>query len=378
MKNKIVELMSMLVGTDTANPPGKEKALADQLTGLLEGCDCRRLSHGNDRESLVVTLPGANQELVLGFAGHLDTVPVGDTRRWKHNPLGEIIGDVMYGRGTADMCGGLAAMLLLIEEYEKHLPPVTLKFLFTADEEADGTGAKALLENGLLNDLDALIICEPSNLKLGICEKGTIWLKITVHGKSSHASMPGEGINALQLGMKFMEEMKERIERLSAPHPLLGGNTCEITGCKSGIKINILPGEAQFLADIRTLPAIEGGNSAVLNIIEEIRQSFENEYNISISVEEAGNREPIEQPEDSQFIRRIRKAIGKRACDVRGIYFYTDGSLIIPKLKIPFVIYGPGLPENCHKTDESISLWQIEACYDHYRRMIDSYQKEGG
>lgn len=374
MRDRIEAWMKLLVGTDTSNPPGEEKVLADKLAGIFDGCCSKRFIHDLGRESLIITLPGKNPDMVLSFAGHLDTVPVGNRQLWKHNPLGEILGDIMYGRGTADMRGGLTAMLLIMEEYRNNTPPVTLKFIFTADEETNGTGAAALLESGALNDINALILCEPSNLKLGISEKGTIWLKITVKGMGSHASMPEEGNNALQAGMNFLNEVRQQIAAFSKPHPLLGRNTCEITCCKSGIKVNMIPEAAVFEVDIRTLPTITGGNDTILKMIRHIQEKQENKDKVKIELEVTGNREAIEQPEDTEFIRNLKKAIGKEdSSEPQGIYFYTDGSIIIPKTKIPFVIFGPGCPKQCHKADEHISLKQIEQCFYYYRKIIDLY-----
>lgn len=378
MRDRIEAWMKLLVGTDTTNPPGGEKSLTDQLAELFTGCDGQRFVHSPNRESLVITLPGRNPNQVLGLAGHLDTVPVGNRELWKHNPFGEITGDTMYGRGTADMCGGLAAMLLILEEYKKHIPPETIKFFFTADEEADGTGAATLMEYGVFDDVNALILCEPSDLKLGISEKGTLWLKITVTGTSSHASMPEEGHNALQAGMDFANEIRQRISAFVEPHPLLGENTCEITGCKSGVKINIIPDHAVFELDIRTLPTLAGGNNTILQMINKVRHKYEDNENVKIDIEVLGNREAIEQPEASGFIRKLKQAIGDYdCCGTRGIYFYTDGSIIIPKIKIPFVIFGPGNPRQCHKADEHISLKQIEQCFYYYQQIIESYGRSG-
>jgi succinyl-diaminopimelate desuccinylase len=284
----------------------------------------------------------------------------------------------MYGRGTADMCGGLTAMLLILEEYQEHIPPVTIKFFFTADEETNGTGATALIGNGVFQDVNSLILCEPSDLKLGISEKGTIWLRVTVKGASSHASMPKEGNNALQVGMRFLTEIRQKIEAFSEPHPLLGRNTCEVTGCKSGIKINMIPDEAVFELDIRTLPTIEGGNAAILSMIHEVLEQYQKKDKVKIKIEVLGNREAIEQPEDSDFIHKIKNAVSKdEHCETQGIYFYTDGSIIIPKIKIPFVIFGPGCPKQCHKVDEHISLKQIEQCFYYYKQIIEGYGRNG-
>lgn len=375
MREQIETLMKLLVGTDTTNPPGRESSLAEKLLLYADGCSYERIPYEKDRESLIITVRGENPEYTLCFAGHLDTVPVGNLKLWKHNPFGEIAGDIMYGRGTTDMCGGLAAMLLLLTHYRRNMPPVTVKLLFTADEEAGGAGARTALEQGYLKKVNGLILCEPSNLALGISEKGALWLRITVRGVSCHASMPAEGKNALQTGMSFVNGIKHRIEPLSAGHPLLGNNTCEITGCRSGVKINILPEEAVFEADIRTLPSITGGNAAILQIIDEIRREYETGYGVSIKTEILGNREAIEEPEGSEFIRRIKKAAGDMGyCREMGVNFFTDGSVIIPGTKIPFAILGPGDPKQCHTIDEYIELEQIEQCFYLYKKLIESYR----
>lgn len=423
MRKRIETILKMIVGTDTTNPPGKEQDLVNLIIKFIETVPDKdltnnilsnkisnnkvsnkkasnkiitnqdslnnelsnkekgnkeihyeRVFHVAGRESLVITIPGEDSNRVLGFAGHLDTVPIGNSSLWNYNPLGEIVGDIMYGRGTTDMGGGLTAMLLILEYYKQKIPPVTLKLIFTADEEANGTGAKELLEKGYFNEITNLILCEPSNLNLGTCEKGTLWLKIIVSGTSCHASMPVEGKNALQVGMYFISDMKENLENMIKPNILLGNTTCEVTKCSSGIKVNIIPDYAEFEVDIRTIPFMIGENAIILNSIHELKKSYEEQYGIHISIEVFGNREPIEEPYNSEFIKQIKKAVeGILLIEHTGIYFFTDGSLIIPKLKIPFVILGPGNPKQCHKVDEHISLEEIEQCFYLYQHIIDSY-----
>lgn len=375
MRKQIEEYMRLLVGTDTSNPPGKEKYLAEKLIALAKGFPYERIEHDSCRESLIITVEGEDTSRILGFAGHLDTVPVGQRELWIRNPFGEIVGEVMYGRGAADMCGGLAAMLLLLESCRHKRPPVTLKLIFTADEEEGGTGAAAIADRGYLKGIMGLILCEPSGLSLGISEKGALWLKILVKGINSHASMPMEGRNALEAGMNFLLELKTAIEALSRPHPLLGGNTCEITGCRSGVKMNILPGLAEFDVDIRTLPGLNNGNAAVLQILSELKGKYEKSHGVSIMAEPVLNRQPIEEPEDSPFVSHIKKAVQPiHSISTTGIYFFTDGSVLIPGEKLPFVILGPGDPAQCHKIDEHIDLNQIGQCYRMYRNIVDRFQ----
>ena len=108
------------------------------------------------------------------------------------------------------MKGGDAAMLLTLEQLcgEELRPEKPIYFCFTADEENQGVGIRAMADGGLLNTVDEVLICEPSDSRISICEKGALWLDVSVNGVSSHASRPDLGVNAVEAAYTFAEQIK--------------------------------------------------------------------------------------------------------------------------------------------------------------------------
>lgn len=120
--------------------------------------------YGDHRANLVAEIGHCQTDRVLAFSGHMDTMGQGD-KPWHHEPLGaEIVGDRLYGRGAADMKSGLAAMVVALIELkeEGRLLSGALRLLATAGEELGTTGSHRLERAGLVEDVDALVVGEPT------------------------------------------------------------------------------------------------------------------------------------------------------------------------------------------------------------------------
>ncbi len=377
---EIIEWMKILVSTDTTNPPGNEEVLVDKIIRRLS-CkdeDYAKIKHSNGRASLVLSIEGKKKGC-LGFMGHLDTVPVNDPVNWVYNPFSAYTeNNIMYGRGTTDMCGGIAAMLTVFRHFmnSEEKPPIGLKFYFTAGEEADGLGAVYLRENKLLKDVKGIVICEPTALKLGICESGAIWVKLKSKGKSCHAAMPWEGANAIEKGIEICKTLRTAVVDACESHELLGGNTFSLTMINGGVKTNIIPETAEISIDIRTVPSEKVNNHTIIQNIDYLIHEYNKTLTDSfVDYEILENRQAIAVDKESEYIEAWDKAIelsGKKP-EYTGIRYFTDGSLIIPMDKKPFVILGPGEPEDCHITDEKINLTQILEAVNIYSNFIHHF-----
>lgn len=365
-------VLKRLVAVDTQNPPGNESDLVKVILELTGSTEYKIFDHGNNRSSLVLEIEGEDRSKAIGFAGHMDTVPVGDRGKWTHDPFGgEEKDGYMYGRGTTDMRGGLSVMVMLYRLFSEKKPPVTLKFFFTADEEANGLGAKTLQMEGCFDGLAALLVCEPSGCRAGMSEKGTLWLEVSVSGKSSHAAKPELGVNALENGFEFLNRLKGMIEGMPA-HPQLGKTTFSVTGVNSGVKINIIPDKASFLVDVRTTPNNFRSNGELLNLLRQKASEFCSLRHVDIGFRVLNDRQALMISEDDQLVLKLKETykslnIPFQKC---GIHFYTDASLIVPFTNVPFVILGPGNPDECHMTDEKIEIKSIEKTFEIYREFV--------
>ncbi len=373
MNNKTKEILCNLIATNTSNPPGNEMELINKILNYFaKDIDYKIINHGDNRGSLVITISGTNTK-AIALIGHMDTVPVSNPAYWKYNPFeGCVENGYLYGRGSSDMKGGITSMIMtgLYFINNKITPPNTIKLIFTADEESDGIGISEIRDMGLLNDVDRIFITEPTNEKIGISEKGALWLNLKVIGQESHASKPDEGLNSIQKLIDMINLIKGNIDFTKSDN-FLGNTTCAITTISGGVKTNIIPSIAEATLDIRTVSGIN--HKDIIKISNEIGQQMLEEKTIKdFSVEVTNNRVSVSMEEDHGFIKSIEDIYQKLEYEIKykGLYFYTDASQIIPFLDIPFVILGPGEEEMAHQTDERIELKSIDRMTEFYINYI--------
>lgn len=384
LEEAIVPIFSELVQIDSSNPGGSEAAVAQKILRSLSKLGCsvpescvRILKHCDKRSSMVITLPGERDDIVVGFAGHLDTVPLGEAAQWKWPPLsGHVDEHNVWGRGTVDMKSGITAMLLLYASYviQDKKPPVTLRFFYTSDEESHGIGAQALNDAGVFDGLAFLFICEPTACSPGICEKGCLWTTFDLDGIASHASMPNNGVNALSHGFALVQQVQNRIENMQPEHFLLGKNTCELTSAVGGKKINVIPNFAHMTVDIRFLPQVSPKEIEEL-ITQSICEQEASTSGLNIKVSYENCRIAVEVDTELNSVRAAIDACRQEGVPSTpsGVLFYTDGSIVLSKHPdMPFLILGPGDPTQCHKINEHIDWREISHALHIYRRWVDT------
>ncbi|MHA1791492.1 MAG: M20/M25/M40 family metallo-hydrolase [Promethearchaeota archaeon] len=210
-EKEVIELLQMMIQTDTSNPPGNETVLAEKLKDYIDkkGFDnvkTKIIESKPTRGSLIITIDGSNPDKypTWGFMSHLDVVPA--EGRWKHPPFsGEIVNDehdkFIWGRGALDIksmgASHVTAALTLLEE--GFIPRGTIKILLCADEEQGGHwGLEYLLEHHFDDVRVDCCINEGGGFKLPINndfviqvgEKGVFWTKLRIRGEAGHGSMP--------------------------------------------------------------------------------------------------------------------------------------------------------------------------------------------
>ncbi|MFW9889376.1 MAG: M20/M25/M40 family metallo-hydrolase, partial [Candidatus Thorarchaeota archaeon] len=194
---RVLSLAKKLIATNSENPPGREREVAEILRSHLEphSIHCTQVGSDDRPNLLFSTHEGEMGSLVLH--GHMDTVPVGPRKRWEFDPFGcEIIKGRLYGRGAADMKGPLAALAetMILYKSENHKEPLLL--LATANEENGLLGAEEIAASGVLQGVEFGVCAEPTSLQLFLGEKGVVWVRVTATGKTGHSSRPDTGMNA--------------------------------------------------------------------------------------------------------------------------------------------------------------------------------------
>lgn len=365
-----IQILKDIVQIKSVND--NEEEIAHYLKELLEkyGIESTLVNYSPGRSSLVAELSNGEGK-VLGFTGHMDVVDAGDESKWTYPPYeGHIEENKMYGRGTTDMKSGLAAMAIAMIELKENGTPFNgkIKLLATVGEEVGELGAEQLTNEGYVDDLDGLIIGEPSNYNLIYTHMGSINYSVISHGKSAHSSMPKKGINAINHLNDFITEANREMDAITEKYEdeELGRTIHNVTVIQGGNQVNSIPETATLQANIRSIP--EYSNDEIIRALQTIvdKLNEQTDYNLELKVDY--NKESIQSPKDSSLIQSILK-VSDRDLPLIGISGTTDAAEFT-KSENPFdlVVYGPGEPTLPHQMNEYVQI-------DNYLDMIEQYQK---
>jgi succinyl-diaminopimelate desuccinylase len=354
----VVELTRELVGIRTVNPPGDEEKAASLLAARLSDAGFSVESHdfGEGRTSLVARW-GVTDRPSLCLTGHLDTVPLGRAD-WSVDAFaGETDGDRLFGRGTSDMKGGTAAIVVAAERVAAAggSPSAGLELVLCAGEETGCEGALALVEAGALGDCGAVLVAEPTTNYPCVAHKGVVWADAVARGKTAHGSMPHLGENAIYKLARAVLALEDFT--FDAPeHALLGAPTVSLGTFSGGININSVPDRAEAGIDVRTVPGLDG-DAVLAALRERLGEEIELEPRVML--------DPIDTDPGGEWVREVfgvmESLIGE-APEPRGLAYFTDAAALSPAYGTPpTIICGPGDAEQAHRTDESCSMEALEA-----------------
>lgn len=198
------EILLRLLAVSSENPPGDTTLVAREVRDILqqvEGIDTQLVAATPEIENVVAVIRGCEPGRRLIFNGHLDTFEIGDTQTWSKDPYGQQEDGRIYGRGSSDMKGGLAAQVFAISRLAefRNWWNGELVLILTGDEETAGPhGTRYLLEHCELAVGDAMICADagsPHVLRFG--EKGWIWLTIKAEGRAGHGAHVHLGVSAI-------------------------------------------------------------------------------------------------------------------------------------------------------------------------------------
>ncbi|HIJ55764.1 MAG TPA: ArgE/DapE family deacylase [Deltaproteobacteria bacterium] len=370
-KNDIVQFTKDLVAVATENPPGNHyKPCVDLIENKLFeiGLDCE-IIEVPESESLkrycIVSSYGAGED-TLYFHGHYDVVPASSNKQF--NPL--IKSGKLYGRGSADMKSGLAAMIYAVKAIKNAETDLkgSIGLTLVPDEETGGIlGSQYLSERGILgrNGI-GMLTPEPTSGVVWNANRGAISFKITINGKPAHVGLQHEGINAFEKMLplanallELKEEVESRVTRYSV-QPDSARHSILMMGGQSGggSNFNLVPGEFSFTLDRRINPEeeLETEKQKLVDVIETIRdEGIDLEYQIFQEGYSSGVREDI--PLARALVSNIETVMGKppefEMCPgLLEIRFYAQKG-------IPAFAYGPGLLTVSHGPDEYVEIDNI-------------------
>ncbi len=365
------DLLKQLIRADSTAGKG-EAAAADVVARWFtkHGIDCRIDPWDGNRANVIAQVKTARKRPGLLFLCHLDVVGPGE-ETWNHTPFGAVEKEGrIYGRGTVDMKGGIAAVMAAICKVVDSRAALQgdIVFAATAGEETDSSGVQRFMQHrGRLPALGGIVVPEPTDLSVVTAHRGLFWLKITTRGKAAHSSMPERGVNAIT-SMKRVLDALEQYQIPFEPHPLLGKSSLSVNTISGGEAMNIIPDGCTIGVDIRTLPGQD--HEALRYDIERILAQLKAttpQFDAELVIERSAKA--METDPECEFVKRLCSAVDVDLTNVIG--YTTDAPHVVP-LGAPIVLYGPGKPKLCHQTDEYIDTADLERAADLFRNVIET------
>ncbi len=370
MKQDAVKLTQQLLRFNTVNPPGNEESCAKFVGSELEAAGFRVSYHAfaPQRTSIVATI-GSGDKPMLGFTGHLDTVPLGNAPWSKDAFAGELDGDRLYGRGSSDMKSGIGAFITAALPHIADLKRSGgLTLILTADEETGCGGAYHLAKTpDVMGRIGALIVGEPTANYPYVGHKGAFWLQAKTRGVTAHGSMPERGDNAVYKAARAVSAL-EKFAFESSPHALMGSPTLNVGTIRGGLNINSVPDEATIGIDIRTVPNVD--HPALLKCLcRHLGPGVE----LSTLLDVGSVYTEPSHPWMQQIYDIVEPVLGERPV-ARSATYFTDAAALNPALgNPPAVILGPGEPQLAHQTDEYCLASRIGQGVEIYSQLIEAW-----
>ncbi|MFX0057119.1 MAG: M20 family metallopeptidase [Candidatus Hodarchaeota archaeon] len=418
-KEEYINLFRKLVQTNSYNPPGNEKSIALIIEQYLKeaGIKVEIFSFDNNRANLIAYLNENTEGRNLLYNGHMDVVPPGSEQDWKNDPLDAYTkrNKYIYGRGAADMKGGLAAMVIALKILKKLEIRVSGNLILNtvADEETGGEyGTKWSLDNWLKSvKIDFTVIGEPSGLNplpkaILLGEKGRLIVKVKTNGISCHSSMPAMGKNAINMMSEIIENLDKLNEYIPPINPpidknqlkkLIGSSfptndilekifseqpvlqslldslvrfTKAVTVIKGGIKENVIPDTCEAIIDFRLLP-----DQDVNTIMKALRKIIEEDLGYMVKDHKAGisgnvfvNLEIVTASEGSYWkewqnssdLREFHQLV-ENIYRRKPFYFLLPASADAHYLRndnfcTQTILFGPGSAGTAHAVNEYIEI----------------------
>ncbi len=307
----LIAMTQVLVRTDSQTPPsatGEAVQVVKEFLADIPGLQMQHYVGEAPVENLVAVLEGGLPGPRTILSGHLDTYPIGDAEAWGYDPLGGCISDgYLYGRGSADMKGGVAVLIAVLARWAKRRPfPGSIVLALAGDEERMGElGTQWLIDNAEEIHGDGVLVADvggPSTIRLG--EKGMLWLDITAKGKQAHSAHTYAGTNAADRlvdalialraiqalvprppedALQIMEAATALSEENTELRRTMAALTVNIGLIQAGTSPNLIPASAEAAIDIRipiglTTAQVEAALAAHLDNREGISWAITRRY----------------------------------------------------------------------------------------------------
>ncbi len=364
-QNEVMELLQALVKINSVNDndeQGNRDQSEKEISGFIEkylvglGMTVTRHPFSPGRDNLVAHWAHQEGEKSIALQSHMDTVGVANM---SINPFGGgILDGKVWGRGSCDTKGSMAAFLIALSAAKKKNYQFKDKIYFVATvaEETGCKGAEALIAEEF--KVDGIVVGEPTMSRLVTAHKGTMWAELSTTGTSCHASLPHLGKNAIYgmgKALSFItNDYLPSLEKQS--HPLLGNPTLSVGTVNGGTATNIVPSSCKLSLDFRVLPGTKP--EAILDdFLTRLRTAVpDEEFEINTMHGHGG----VDTPADSPWVQNLLGPCQKRAGQEgpEGVNYFADSGAF-NGAGIPCVLFGPGDIAQAHTKDEFLDLDQL-------------------
>ena len=375
-----LQLLRDLVALPSVNPMGRAVAIgppyfegrvSDYLEAFFRGIGAsferRAIAPGRDNVIARYEPPGARRTLL--WDAHQDTVPAEGMTIEPFRPVVE--GGRVYGRGSCDVKGGLAAMLAAFARLVRDRPRGSARVVMacTVDEEFTHTGSSALAEMGL--EADLAIVAEPTMLEIVAAHKGAVRWKVITRGVACHSSRPRDGVNAIYRMGRVLRAIEEYADRLgdAEADPVLGPPSLSIGRIEGGQSVNVVPDHCAIEVDRRIIPS-EDPDGVRRGLAGALSDRLGDE--VPFEFTEPWVRMPSLSPDGSRrWLGPIRDAMAPvlgGPPNVGSVPYGTDAGPLAAS-GLPAVVIGPGDIAQAHTKDEWIAVDQLERAVEVYEAL---------
>ena len=374
--SEVTQLLADLVAIDSVNPdlvPGGagEGDVARFVAGWLEeaGLEVHLDEVRPGRPNVIAVARGSGGGRTLMFNGHTDVVGAAGMA----DPFEPVVREGrMYGRGTYDMKGGLAACMVAVAEARKQDLRGDVILTAVMDEEYAGLGTTDVAQKVRA---DAAVVAEPTEMELIVAHKGFVWLEVETRGVAAHGSRPDLGVDAIAKMGKVLVELERLNEGLMSDpaHPMLGSGTLHASLIEGGQELSTYPERCLLGVERRTIPG-ETPESVETQIEEILQRLAAADPQFEATVRRTLDRAPMETAEDSPVATLIRQkgaAVTGREIEVTALWAWTDAASLA-EVGIPAVLFGPA-GAGAHAVEEWVDLESVRQCAQIYRQVIEAF-----
>jgi len=402
-RESLIELIRKLIGFNTTaptpgeKPMGEDRSCQEYVADVLRNLDMEvdmwepevekmrkypfyiNGQQFENRPVLAARLKGSESGRSLILNGHIDVVSAEPKNLWRHGPWsGDVENGRIYGRGSCDMKGGIAAMIKALEAIIKAGLKLRGDVIVETviDEEINGIGTAACIERGYR--ADAALIPEPTGLNVWIANRGLLWAELEIMGRSGHAELrhphwkDGGAVNSIEKAMFVLEGLKrlemEWEERADKQHRLLSPPRMVPTILRGGDFWATIPEKSKITMDIQYLPSERDekgyGHSVKREIENHLQQIAKSDSWLAEhppSLRWLMDLPPLDLNVDQPVVAAMSKStkLADLEAKIAGLDSWTDAAHLMNLVKTPGICFGPGPTFTAHTIDEYVSIMDL-------------------